>query len=268
MVPATVPATHGAGQAGAGTPPSAAGRPPGGLLDLSLPWATLTCESAAPGTIGRIGPATATQVRRLARIATTDHATQWRIILTDHQGRAIGVGRIPQLRLPAGYEQPGTAGLVGRVTVTVPEVAIRGLPPGDPDDDRILSSILRVASRTQARAAELALANRDAPAGCAHPLASSAYRPPPRIREYVIARDVTCRYPFCGQPAWRGDLDHTQSWHSGGLTCSCNLGPLCRAHHLLKQMLGWCLTQPRPGIFQWVTPAGCAYTVHPDLHLS
>jgi hypothetical protein len=111
-VPAPPPAPAGT----AGT-----GRPPPGLLDLSLPWATLTCESASPGTLTRIGPVTALQARRLARAAAAD-------------------------------------------------------------------------------------------------------QPPPRIREYVTARDLTCRYPFCGQPAWRGDLDHTRPWDKGGLTCSCNLG--------------------------------------------
>ncbi|MDQ2877383.1 MAG: hypothetical protein M3Y33_22280, partial [Actinomycetota bacterium] len=60
--------------------------------------------------------------------------------------------------------------------------------------------------------------------GCAHTAATASYRPPPRLRDYVVARDLTCRFPFCGQPAWRGDLDHTQPWDSGGLTCSCNLG--------------------------------------------
>jgi hypothetical protein len=98
-------------------------------------------------------------------------------------------------------------------------------------------------------------------------LATSAYRPSPLIREYVIARDLTCRFPYCGQPAWRGDLDHTHPWHKGGRTCRCNLGPLCRFHHILKQLLGWTLTQPRPGVFQWTTPAGRVYAVGPDAQL-
>jgi hypothetical protein len=78
-----------------------------------------------------------------------------------------------------------------------------------------------------------------------------------------VARDLTCRFPFCGQPAWRGDLDHTQPWDSGGLTCSCNLGGLCRHHHQLKQHPRWYLAQARPGTFQWITPAGRAYVRGP-----
>jgi len=41
---------------------------------------------------------------------------------------------------------------------------------------------------------------------------------------------------------------------------------LCRTHHLLKQLLGWTLTQLRPGIFEWVTPAGRTYRATPDKH--
>jgi hypothetical protein len=60
------------------------------------------------------------------------------------------------------------------------------------------------------------------------------YRPPPRLREYVIARDLTGRNPVCGQPASRADLDHTIPWEQRRQTCSCNLGGTCRRDHQLK----------------------------------
>jgi hypothetical protein len=132
----------------------------------------------------------------------------------------------------------------------------------------VLSAILRAAARARDHAAELAAADEGAPGGCAHIAASPAYRPPPRVREHVIARDLTCRQPYCGQPAWRGDLDHTVPYEQGGPTCSCNLGPVCRGHHRLKQLAGWTLSQPRPGMFTWTTPAGRAYTTGPDAQLS
>ena len=61
---------------------------------------------------------------------------------------------------------------------------------------------------------------------------------------------------------------HTHPWHKGGPTCPCNLGALCRTHHILKQLQGWTLTQPRPGTFHWTTPTGRTYTCEPDIHPS
>jgi len=113
----------------------------------------------------------------------------------------------------------------------------------------------------------LARAAADAAAGgCAHHARSPGYRPPPRLREQVTARDVTCRNPACRQPAWRADLDHTRPWDDGGPTCSCNLGGACRRDHQLKQHPRWKLQQTRPGEFTWTTPAGRTYTTGPDVH--
>jgi hypothetical protein len=61
-----------------------------------------------------------------------------------------------------------------------------------------------------------------APAGtCTHRQASPSYRPPGRLHDFIIARDQTCRFPRCRQPAWRGDLDHTVPYENGGPTCAC-----------------------------------------------
>jgi hypothetical protein len=109
-------------------------------------------------------------------------------------------------------------------------------------------------------------ADHAAAGGCAHTTATPAYRPPPRLKEYIAARDLTCRFPRCRQPAWRGDLDHTIPYDNGGKTCRCNLGGLCRTHHILKHHPDWKLRQIAPGIFAWTTPAGRTYTTTPDTH--
>jgi hypothetical protein len=98
--------------------------------------------------------------------------------------------------------------------------------------------------------------------------AKRAGRPgaPPRVREFVIARDQTCRNPVCRQPAWRADLDHTIPYDQGGRTCCCNMGGECRKHHHLKQHPRWKLQQTKPGIFTWTTPAGRTYTTEPDTY--
>ena len=109
-------------------------------------------------------------------------------------------------------------------------------------------------------------ADTTAAGGCAHTTASPGYRPPPRLKEYIAARDLTCRFPRCRQPAWRGDLDHTIPFDNGGLTCRCNLGGLCRSHHLLKHHPDWNLPQTTPGQFTWTTPSGRTHTTTPDTH--
>ena len=72
--------------------------------------------------------------------------------------------------------------------------------------------------------------------------------------------------PGYRRPAARCDLDHTIPHDDDGLTCECNLAPLCRFCHRLKQAEGWTLTQASPGIMIWTTPAGRRYTILPSKH--
>ncbi|MFA1545551.1 HNH endonuclease signature motif containing protein [Actinomadura chokoriensis] len=89
------------------------------------------------------------------------------------------------------------------------------------------------------------------------------YRPPVALRREIEARHATCVFPSCNQPSHRCDLDHTVPWRPG-VTCRCNLAPLCRRHHRLKQRPDWRLVQVWPGLLIWVTPAGAWYIVRPD----
>jgi Domain of unknown function (DUF222) len=269
LIPPTVPATP-AGIATATSGGAPARPPPDGLLDLTLPWATFTGQADAPGTLGRIGPITAPQARKIGSLGLRDPRTQWRIILTDADARAIAVARIPR---PPGPGRPAaarpagaaTTATVGRVTIVIPARVLDTAPAPSPRlPGGTYARILTTATRARDRARRQAEADQHAPGGCAHTTASPAYRPPPRTREYIAARDQTCRQRNCGQPAWRSDLDHTIPYDQGGLTCPCDLGPLCRRDHQLKQHPGWTLTQPRPGTFQWTTPNGRTYLVEPD----
>ena len=131
----------------------------------------------------------------------------------------------------------------------------------------ILERARAAAGRTAAAAAERRREDEQS-GGCGHGLASSAYRPPPRIAELVIARDCTCRFGPCRRPAELCDLDHVIPFDQGGLTCSCNIGGKCRSHHRLKQHPGWSVAQPVPGVFRWTTPAGRTYITRPDTYLN
>jgi len=98
---------------------------------------------------------------------------------------------------------------------------------------------------------------------CDHAQAEHRYRPSRVLRHLVGARNTRCTAPGCGRPAARCDLDHTRPWHQGGITCPCDLAPLCRHHHRCKQAGGWWLEQPEPGVLVWRTPAGRTYTTTP-----
>lgn len=88
-----------------------------------------------------------------------------------------------------------------------------------------------------------------------------SYEPPQALVDFLIARDRTCRFPGCRQSAARADLDHAQSWESGGETSAANLGALCRRHHRLKTHGGWKLESHPDGSCTWTSPLGKIYEV-------
>jgi hypothetical protein len=253
----------------AGARPPSAG--PAGLLNLAVPLATIAGVSSTPGQLSWLGVITAGQARQLAVLAAQYPLTRWRVVVVNAAGQAIAVSHVPRSRSPGSPGNSGQArgrvGLVRRVTlvVTADELA-HGPPAGDAGK---LGAIMRRAVVAARRAAESA-AKRQArdreSGGCAHDLASPAYRPPPRVAELVRARDGTCRYPPCRRPAEQCDLDHTVPFDQGGPTCSCNLGGECRSHHQLKQHPRWSLVQTAAGEFRWTTPAGRSYLSRPDAY--
>jgi len=90
------------------------------------------------------------------------------------------------------------------------------------------------------------------------------YTPGPLTRALVEARHGTCRFPGCRRRAEACDLDHRLAHGAGGATCDCNLHPLCRHHHRLKN-------GPSPFIpirvgrqTRWVTPTGRTLVAHDD----
>ncbi len=283
--PALPPSNAPAPAALGGVRPLAGSR---GLLSLTGPFGTLAGTGTMPAQLSRLGVITAGQARQLACVAALNPATKWRVVVTAGSGEAIAVAPVPRSRGlgrggsdPRGDDTHGP-GLVSQVTVIVnadtpngqswPDMAARASPLGtsagaSPVAGSALAKILGLAATAAAREAGLAAERRRADAragGCAHDLASAAYRPPPRVAELVIARDGTCRFRTCRRPAEQCDLDHVTPFGQGGPTCTCNLGGQCRSHHQLKQHPRWTLTEPAPGVFLWTTPAGRSYTVRPD----
>lgn len=97
--------------------------------------------------------------------------------------------------------------------------------------------------------------------GHGHP----GYRPPAALRRLIESRHATCVFPTCNRRSDCCDLDHTTAYGEGaGITCRCNLAPLCRRHHRTKQTPGWKLLQLWPGLLVWITPSGTWHITLPD----
>jgi hypothetical protein len=84
---------------------------------------------------------------------------------------------------------------------------------------------------------------------------------------FVKARDRMCVAPGCRRSARLCDLDHTLPWVKGGPTETCNLGVLCRLHHLFKHSAGCELLQLSSGVFAWKFPSRLQYVTTPDTPL-
>jgi len=100
---------------------------------------------------------------------------------------------------------------------------------------------------------------------CDHRHREDRYVPSRTLKHLVRARTATCTAPGCGARAIHCDLDHTRAYPAG-ITCECDLAPLCRHHHRCKQAEGWRLEQPAPGVLVWRTPAGRSYTTTPAVY--
>jgi hypothetical protein len=265
---------------------STSGCPPGyaGRVRMLVPWRTLAGMSAEPGSVCWLGPITPNAARELAEMAAGDPRTEWRVIVTDSAGRALLVTRVPKRgqRSQGG----GSPGLVSQITLTLSRDLVEGRPQpmsaaaAGPSGAGGLERVLEAAVAAARKALACAQGGPGAQGGpdgngaagvsagktvkgCNHPEAEAHYRPSDRLREFIVARDQTCRFAVCRQPAWAADLDHTIPFDQGGPTCRCNTGPECRTHHKIKQRPGWRLEQRQPGMFEWTTPAGRRYPVAP-----
>jgi Domain of unknown function (DUF222) len=247
------PGGNGPGGSGGPSPaggPSGAGRAaqsgpdtgPGfaALVNITVPWSALTGQSGIPADVAGFGLVDAADARDLAAAAARDPRTRWCVTALHPDGTAAAHGCAPGRHPPPGP----TILVAGPGPGPGPDP-----PPGTRPDDLI--SRLRIQMAPIARGT------------CHHDRAESGYRPSRKLQHLVRTRNAGCTAPGCGRPAARCDLDHTIAWQRGGLTCECDLAPLCRHHHRCKQAAGWRLEQPEPGVLCWHTPAGRSYVTRP-----
>jgi hypothetical protein len=90
-----------------------------------------------------------------------------------------------------------------------------------------------------------------------------SYRPPVGLRDHVVARDRTCRFPGCHRRAESCEIDHVVAWEDGGTTSADNLVALCPRHHHLKHEAGWKLRHLSDGGVEWSAPTGRTTVVEP-----
>ena len=233
----------GPGGSGHGGPPGAdAGPSLAALVTITVPWSAVTGQAATPAEVGGFGIVDAADARDLVAAAARDPRTRWCVTALHPDGTAAAHGCAPGRHRPP----PGPS------TPTAPHGPAPGPDPPQPGSwPRDWISGLRITMTPITRGS------------CDHHQAETGYRPSRKLRHLVRARNARCTAPGCGRPAARCDLDHTIAWDQGGLTCECDLAPLCRHHHRCKQAEGWQLEQPEPGVMIWRTPAGRTYTTRP-----
>ena len=194
-----------------------------------MPWSALTGQSATPAEVGGYGTVDAADARDLAAAAARDPRTRWCVTALHPDGTAAAHGCAPGRHPP-----PGPADLTANPG---PDP-----PPGTRPQDWISGLRIRMTPITRGR--------------CDHHHAEAGYRPSRKLRHLVRARNARCTAPGCGGPAARCDVDHTIAWDHGGLTCECDLAPLCRHHHRCKQAEGWRLSSPNPASWSGIRPPG------------
>ncbi len=258
--PAPGPGPGGSPSSGRETGPGLAA-----LVTITVPWSTTTGRSAAPADVDGFGVVDAGEARDLLAAAARDPRTRWCVTALGPDGTAAAHGCASGRHPPPGpvnptvsfgpAEGPDPPGQAGHPTVNSAPRTDPGRPDPatdpDPPPDGRPESWLGVRMTPITRGA------------CDHDHAETGYRPSRKLRHLVRARNAGCTAPGCGRPAVRCDLDHTVAWDDGGLTCECDLAPLCRHHHRCKQAQGWLLEQPEPGVLIWRTPAGRSYLTAP-----
>jgi Domain of unknown function (DUF222) len=99
----------------------------------------------------------------------------------------------------------------------------------------------------------------DPRSGAVLEVGATGYQPAQALRDRVIARHRTCRFPGCRIPAERCQLDHVIPFPQGP-TAEPNLGPLSARCHRAKHQAGWQAVQHPDGAYTWTSPTGHTYT--------
>jgi hypothetical protein len=272
--------------AGPGSGPSLAA-----LVNITVPLTTLLGLSGTPGEAAGFGLLDAQSTRDLVAAAARHPHTRWCVTTLHPDGTAAAHGCAPGQHPtppgpeppgpePPGPEPPGSEPPGPEPPASGPQATAPHAPPGTTDPGTTCGTSAgpgqrpppgvpgppATAARDYLRGLRVTLAPI-ARGRCDHRHAETGYQPSRKLQHLIRARSTRCTAPGCGRPAARCDLDHTVAWDAGGMTCECDLAPLCRHHHRCKQAEGWQLEQPEPGVMKWRTPAGRTFVTIPAEYL-
>lgn len=245
-------------------------------VHLTLAATTLAGHDDLPGELAGYGPIPAAMARELA-----GHATRYRPALIDPDGHLLALGdRTIPFRAPAdavlrrGVGARAETGAAERRSVA-PGAAPIGPVPEPAGSGSAAAASADVGGAPPGAAAARAGGARTGvappPVGAAFPeelhapRPGTGYAPGAALRRFVVARDETCMFPGCRQPATSADLDHVDPYDpersAVEQTIAANLQPLCRHHHRSKTHHGWRMRRdPRTGDVHTTSPDGITYT--------
>ncbi|MBO3083378.1 HNH endonuclease signature motif containing protein [Cellulomonas fengjieae] len=216
---------------------------------------------------------------------------------TDGDDRSVGqrradafadvfTGILDRQATPDGTPLPTRHGQRVALQVTVAATTLAGLD----DQPGLLGSYGPIPAQVARELAQDATWRRllTDPIGRVSSVGTTTYRPGADLTRTVQARDVTCTFPGCRQPATRCELDHRipydhhRSWagddsESGGnstlsdgvQTSEANLHALCKHHHQAKTKGWWRVSYDRrTGVSTWTDRHGLTYARHPVVLLA
>ncbi|MDX6389289.1 MAG: hypothetical protein QOJ73_352 [Streptosporangiaceae bacterium] len=265
-----------------------------GTVNLTMPLAAWLGWTQSPGQVPGFGILDAEDSRALAAMLARDPATKWCLTLTDSAGHAIAHGCAkhgppPDPRDDSGPDPGPDHGPEPRAGPSLDPGPDHGpepragpsLDPGpdhgsgpragpslDPGPDHGSGSRAGPGPGPPGNIGWLRTVKIEPlqTGTCTHPRETRGYQPSRALRHLIEIRQATCGRPGCRRAATACDLDHSIPYHLGGRTCECDLGPVCRHDHHLKQAPGWTLTQTQPGHMTWTAPSGRTYTTGPTIY--
>lgn len=89
------------------------------------------------------------------------------------------------------------------------------------------------------------------------------YRPSPRLKDFVCARDGNCVFPTCSRPGYRCEYEHITPYLQGGQTSRDNGALCCKRHNLCKINTGWSYRLADDGTVTWTSSIGSRYANRP-----